>query len=252
MKLRYILLLLLLAVPVFVVALFPVQPVFERFKIPEVSAKQVTGTFWKGAMQDMRIQKVKLDHADWRLAWQQVFRGRLGYWVTLKKNKSTLAGNVGKQYGEQGLEDVVLDGFVPDVIETIAEARQIFIPGFVTDGKIDGKFADIVLDSAYQLTDINGTASLHSLKVGLQAIKGQYDADITTIEGVTQANLSSSADADLRLSGYAKADQSGQYDVDITLASHADTPDGVMRLLNVIGFSKKGNSRHIKQKGRWK
>ncbi len=233
---------------IFLLATLPATVVLSFVTLPrQLNLTQVTGTIWKGHVQQVEYDRQTLEDLDWEIALLPILTGAVEVDVRFG-TEDTLQGNgtVGVSFGGFYAHDVTASASS----EWILAASNLPLP-VSTTGRVALQIDEFEPGSPWCNTL---TGQVNWSNAGIESLLGNIDlnkpsAKLSCTDGELIAKIKQSS-SQLKLSGTAKLQAMGKYSFDGVLVPTAELPESVRANLRYIGRPNSNGEYQLHYSGR--
>lgn len=234
---------------IFLLVTLPATVVLTFVTLPnQLSLTQVTGTIWKGHIQQVEYNRQTLEELDWEIELLPLLTGALEVDLRFGDGVDTLQG--------QGTVGVSFSGvYVHDVTasassEWILAASNMPLP-ISTTGRVKLDIDEFEPGAPWCNTL---TGQVNWSNAGIESLLGNIDlnkpsAKLSCTDGELIAKIKQSS-SQLKLSGTAKLQAMGKYTFDGVLVPTAELPESVRSNLRYIGRPNNNGEYQLHYSGR--
>jgi len=245
MKIRYLLLIGLLAFIGFAVANIPAQTAYQYFaqhyqnnaQQQPVYLNGIHGTIWSGQAKTAITPNLALRNVEWTFQPTSLLALSLGYHVTGQSNNGMLESDVDFGYGQANFTE--LRTVLP--LSDINAPALLFVKGML-DGDINLNLDTLTLGQQ-RPTYIMGRTALVNLRTTQGDSLGDAKIDWVTKDDQTIVGEVSDDNGALELSGQIRLQPDNLYNLDISLLPTAETPPNILNMLNFLQRQADGSYR---------
>lgn len=224
------------------IVMFPARVAYQAFAPPALRLTGISGSVWNGTAAEGEVAGVHLANLRWTFVFSSLFRGRLGYDVTVAPAGGFLDSRVAIGPGA-----VVFSGL--DAAVAIAALQQL-IPAPGIEGNVRLQFADLRIDDGLPVA-ADGTIDLTGLVVrGLSPTPiGDFRAQLASSDRSISGSVEDvNAVLDIAASLRIGADRT--YLLEGLVAPTPRTPSGIVEQLRFLGSANTRGQRPFRFEGR--
>ncbi len=226
-----ILIKLILGLVVFVtaVAYFAPASIIEKFLPNNISTIGMSGTLWKGNVQNIVIDKVGLQNTKWSANPLNLLLGKVKADVSI--DSSNLKGDFATTYAGTDIlaEDILLNG----ELSILAPYFERY--GLRINGQFDANFVKLHIKNGLPYSADGTLSTFNTSILGIIPLNlGDVNSEFSQQANGILISLNNQ-NGELDISGVINVSESGVYNADITLSRNALTPDNVLQTVQLIG-----------------
>jgi hypothetical protein len=197
----------LLAYVIFLVLLCPATLLTEWVsrQLPGCSVQNAQGSVLAGTAQGLRLSTTQLDSLSWQLCFLPLFRGRVGYYLTLTEPELHLNGTVTMGLDRQ-LRIVDLNGHLP-------LHKAVSLTGFAVPpltGKLEVERLELRLDRSGRPQQAQGLLHVLNVHTSNSLLLGDFGIELQTQNPTIVAAIQDQG-GPLQFTGTLTLDADGRY-----------------------------------------